>query len=161
MVHAGPAEDQLVEAVAESGALALVTERDVWLLTPREQTYAEAGSDLDSSLVALAIDALPGAEVTYVHDWRSARRRRLGRGRPGGVADPARDRRPDLGLGPRPPADAPQEHVLLSQAPDRDGVQGPRGLKRGRLRNTGAAARPRRSEKAANCAAGALFLYPP
>jgi len=72
MVHAGPTDDQLVEAVAESGALALVTDRDVWLLTPREQTYAEAGSDLDSSLVALATDALPGAEVNYVHDWRSA-----------------------------------------------------------------------------------------
>lgn len=72
MVHAGPADDRLVEAVAESGALAVVTDRDVWLLTPREQTYAEAGSDLDSSLVALATDAMAGAEVTYVHDWRSA-----------------------------------------------------------------------------------------
>jgi uncharacterized protein (DUF1015 family) len=71
-VHAGPTGEQLVEAVAESGALALVTEHDVWLLTPREQTYAEAGSDLDSSLVALAFDALPDATVTYVHDWRSA-----------------------------------------------------------------------------------------
>jgi uncharacterized protein (DUF1015 family) len=72
IVHAGPAGDQLIEAVAESGALALVTGRDVWLLTPREQAYAEAGSDLDSSLVALALDALPDAVVTYVHDWRSA-----------------------------------------------------------------------------------------
>jgi uncharacterized protein (DUF1015 family) len=71
-VHAGPADEPLVESVAESGALALVTGRGVWLLTPREQTYAEAGSDLDSSLVALAIEAVPGAEVAYVHDWRSA-----------------------------------------------------------------------------------------
>ncbi len=71
-VHAGPADTQLVEAVAESGALALVTHHDVWLLTPREQTYAEAGSDLDSSLVALAIDAVPGAVVGYAHDWRTA-----------------------------------------------------------------------------------------
>jgi len=72
IVHAGPADDQLVGAVAESGALALVTSRDVSLLTPREQTYAEAGSDLDSSLVALALEAVPGAEVGYAHDWRSA-----------------------------------------------------------------------------------------
>jgi uncharacterized protein (DUF1015 family) len=72
IVHAGPAGEQLVEAVAESGALALVTDRDVWLLTPREQAYAEAGSDLDSSLVALALDALPDAVVSYVHDWRAA-----------------------------------------------------------------------------------------
>jgi len=71
-VHAGPTEEHLVGAVAESGALALVTGGGVWLLTPREQTYAEAGSDLDSSLVALATAALPGAEVRYVHDWRSA-----------------------------------------------------------------------------------------
>jgi uncharacterized protein (DUF1015 family) len=71
-VHAGPTDDQLVEAVAESGALALVTGRDIWLLTPREETYAEAGSDLDSSLVALATQTLPDAVVTYVHDWRSA-----------------------------------------------------------------------------------------
>jgi uncharacterized protein (DUF1015 family) len=72
IVHAGPADDQVVEAVAESGALALVTDRGVWLLTPREQAYAEAGSDLDSSLVALALDALPDVVVTYVHDWRAA-----------------------------------------------------------------------------------------
>ena len=30
----------------------------MWLLTPREQTYAEAGSDLDSSLVALVTDTI-------------------------------------------------------------------------------------------------------
>jgi uncharacterized protein (DUF1015 family) len=71
-VHAGPRDDALVEAVAESGALALVTDRDVWLLTPREQTYAEAGSDLDSSLVALAVEAVPEARLSYVHDWRTA-----------------------------------------------------------------------------------------
>jgi len=71
-VHAGPLDEQVVEAVAESGALALVTSSDVWLLTPREQTYAEAGSDLDSSLVALATAAVPEATVTYVHDWHAA-----------------------------------------------------------------------------------------
>jgi uncharacterized protein (DUF1015 family) len=71
-VYAGPADEQLVESVAQSGALALVTEHGTWLLTPREQTYAEAGSDLDSSLVALATDALPDTTVAYVHDWRAA-----------------------------------------------------------------------------------------
>jgi len=72
IVHAGPTDDQLVEAVATSRALALVTPSDVWLLTPREQTYTEAGSDLDSSLVALATGALAGVEVSYVADWRAA-----------------------------------------------------------------------------------------
>ena len=72
IVDAGPGDHHLVESVAASGALALVTGRGVWLLTPREQTYAEAGSDLDSSLVALATDAMPAASVSYVHDWRAA-----------------------------------------------------------------------------------------
>jgi uncharacterized protein (DUF1015 family) len=72
VVHAGPADEQVVEAVAESGALALVAGGEVVLLTPREQTYAEAGSDLDSSLVALAIDTMPGVVVTYVHHWQTA-----------------------------------------------------------------------------------------
>ncbi|HVA04518.1 MAG TPA: DUF1015 domain-containing protein [Acidimicrobiales bacterium] len=72
IVHAGPGDHHLVESVAGSGALALVTGRGVWLLTPREQTYAEAGSDLDSSLVALVTDAMPDATVTYVHDWHAA-----------------------------------------------------------------------------------------
>ena len=70
--NAGPADDHLIESVAESVALALVTRRGVWLLTPREQTYAEAGSDLDSSVVALATAAIPDATVAYVHDWRAA-----------------------------------------------------------------------------------------
>jgi uncharacterized protein (DUF1015 family) len=72
IVNAGPAEDHLIESVAESVALALVTRRGVWLLTPREQTYAEAGSDLDSSVVALATAAIPDATVAYVHNWRAA-----------------------------------------------------------------------------------------
>jgi len=71
-VHVGPAEESLVDAVADSEALALVTAGGVWLLTPREETYTAAGSDLDSSLIALVVDAIPGAEVTYHHDWHTA-----------------------------------------------------------------------------------------
>ena len=58
---------------------------DVWLLTPREQTYAEAGSDLDSSLVALAIDAMPGADGRLRPRLAGGRRRRS----PPGEADAA------------------------------------------------------------------------
>jgi uncharacterized protein (DUF1015 family) len=68
LVHAGPTEEPTLDSVARSGALTLVTERHVWLLTPRPETYAEADSDLDSSLVALATDSIAGAEVRYVHD---------------------------------------------------------------------------------------------
>ncbi|HEY7947258.1 MAG TPA: DUF1015 domain-containing protein [Acidimicrobiales bacterium] len=71
-VHVGPAEESLVDAVADSEALALVTTDGVWLLTPREETYTAAGSDLDSSLIALVVDAIPGAQVTYHHDWHTA-----------------------------------------------------------------------------------------
>ena len=72
LVHAGPADEGLVDSVVRSGALALVSATHVWLLTPREQTYAEADSDLDSSVVALATASVPGIEVRYVHDAATA-----------------------------------------------------------------------------------------
>ena len=70
-VHAGPTEEQVVEAVAESGALALVTGTGVWLLTPREGAYQTAESDLDTSLVALVFEQVPGVSVQHHHDWRT------------------------------------------------------------------------------------------
>jgi uncharacterized protein (DUF1015 family) len=70
-VHAGPTEEHVVEAVAESQALALVTSSGVWLLTPREDTYQEADSDLDSSVVAMALERVPGVTVQHHHDWRT------------------------------------------------------------------------------------------
>lgn len=70
IVRAGPTDEQVVGAVADSQALALVTPSDVWLLTPRESGYEAAGSDLDSSVVALATD-IPGVAVSYHHDWRT------------------------------------------------------------------------------------------
>jgi uncharacterized protein (DUF1015 family) len=71
-VHAGPTEDHVLEAVAVSGAMALVVPGGVWLLTPREEAYEAAGSDLDSSLVALVTDKIGGVQLTYRHDWRTA-----------------------------------------------------------------------------------------
>ncbi|HZU79058.1 MAG TPA: DUF1015 family protein, partial [Acidimicrobiales bacterium] len=70
-VRAGPADEQVVGAAADSQALALVTAEDVWLLTPKEGSYEAAESDLDSSLVALAIEGVPGAQTQYHHDWRT------------------------------------------------------------------------------------------
>lgn len=70
-VPAGPADEQVVTAAADSRALALVTSKDVWLLTAREDAYETAGSDLDSSIVALAVDAIPQASIEYHHDWRT------------------------------------------------------------------------------------------
>jgi uncharacterized protein (DUF1015 family) len=71
-VHAGPAVDGVLEAVAESTALALVLPHDVWLLTAREDAYEATNSDLDSSLVTLVTDKIGGVQLAYRHDWRTA-----------------------------------------------------------------------------------------
>jgi uncharacterized protein (DUF1015 family) len=72
VVAAGPLDDQLVAAVTESQPLALVVDGSVWLLTPRQEAYEAAGSDLDSSVVALAVDAIDGASTAHHHDVASA-----------------------------------------------------------------------------------------
>ncbi len=71
VVHAGPAEEQVVEAVAESRALALVTRDGVWLVTPRDGAYQAADSDLDQSVVAMTLEQVPGVSVRHHHDWRT------------------------------------------------------------------------------------------
>jgi uncharacterized protein (DUF1015 family) len=70
--QAGPAEHQVLEAVASSEALALVAPGGVWLLSPRQEAYEAAGSDLDSSLVALVTDKIGGLHLGYHHDWHTA-----------------------------------------------------------------------------------------
>ena len=70
-VHAGPTEEQVVEAVAGSQALALVTSAGVWLLTPREGAYEAADSDLDSSVVRMTLEQVPGVTVEHHADWRT------------------------------------------------------------------------------------------
>ncbi|HYA68111.1 MAG TPA: DUF1015 domain-containing protein, partial [Acidimicrobiales bacterium] len=72
VVAAGPLDDQLVAAVTESQPLALVVDGAVWLLTPHQEAYDAAGSDLDASVVALAVDAIEGASTTHHHDVASA-----------------------------------------------------------------------------------------
>lgn len=71
-VLVGPTDAPLVDAVATSQALALVLPSELWLLTPRPETYAAAGSDLDSSLITLAVDEIPGATLAHHHDWQTA-----------------------------------------------------------------------------------------
>ncbi len=65
VVRAGPADARTVGALG--GSLALVTRSDAYLLTPRDGAYEAAGSDLDSSLVALALADLPEHEATHRH----------------------------------------------------------------------------------------------
>jgi uncharacterized protein (DUF1015 family) len=67
VVDAGPNEPALLSAVTSSHALAMVSKDKIWLLTPRQETYEAANSDLDSSFVALLLDRLPGATSGHFH----------------------------------------------------------------------------------------------
>lgn len=69
VVRAGPASRRTVAALAEAQSLALITEKDAWLLTPRAETYALADSELDTSLFALVDRGLPPHETTHRHTW--------------------------------------------------------------------------------------------
>ncbi|MHB1720821.1 MAG: DUF1015 family protein [Acidimicrobiales bacterium] len=71
-VHAGKADEQGIAAAASTPALALIARGDLWLLTPRDEAYQAAGSDLDSSLVALAVNDIPGAVSAHHHHWSDA-----------------------------------------------------------------------------------------
>jgi uncharacterized protein (DUF1015 family) len=67
VVDAGRLDDAVLSAVTSSNALAMVANDGIWLLTPRPEAYEAANSDLDSSLVALVTDALPGAVSMHFH----------------------------------------------------------------------------------------------
>jgi uncharacterized protein (DUF1015 family) len=67
VVRAGAADDRTFHALAESHSLSLITRTGAYLLLPRAETYEEAGSDLDSGLVAVALSHLPPHELTHRH----------------------------------------------------------------------------------------------
>jgi uncharacterized protein (DUF1015 family) len=66
VVRAGGATDRTLAALG-SAAMSLVTADGAYLLLPRAEAYAAAGSDLDSSLVDLVLAQLPGAEIAHAH----------------------------------------------------------------------------------------------
>ena len=72
VVHAGAASDRVVGALANSGTLALVTVDGAWMLNPKPEAYEAADSDLDSSLVALALAQLPEQSSAHQHTWPEA-----------------------------------------------------------------------------------------
>ena len=72
IVRAGDGSDRVAAALGEASTLAVVTNEDAWMLTPRPEAYEAANSDLDSSLVALAIEDLPGAQTSHRHSWQEA-----------------------------------------------------------------------------------------
>ncbi len=73
-VHAGPATERVVGALASSGSLAVVTSLDAWLLTVRPGAFEDADTDLEAGLVDLALREVPGASVTYSSAWQEALR---------------------------------------------------------------------------------------
>ncbi|HMD46173.1 MAG TPA: DUF1015 domain-containing protein [Acidimicrobiales bacterium] len=71
VVRAGPATDRVVGALGTSASLALLTGGGAWLLTPKEEAAEEADSDLDASLVDLALSAVPHT-TAHRHTWQEA-----------------------------------------------------------------------------------------
>jgi uncharacterized protein (DUF1015 family) len=72
VVRAGDSSDQVVSALGESRSLALITADDAYMLLPRPGAADAIGSDLDSSLVSAALEALPGHVSTHKHSWPEA-----------------------------------------------------------------------------------------
>ncbi len=72
VVRAGPADDRTATALADAQALALITPEGAYLLTPRPEAYEKAGSDLDSSVVALAFEELGPHEAEHRHSAAEA-----------------------------------------------------------------------------------------
>ncbi|HWE66246.1 MAG TPA: DUF1015 domain-containing protein [Acidimicrobiales bacterium] len=72
VVRAGAADERTLGALADSSSLALVTGGAAYLLLPRAEAYEEAGNDLDSSLIAMALSHLPPHESTHRHSVAEA-----------------------------------------------------------------------------------------
>jgi uncharacterized protein (DUF1015 family) len=72
VVRAGPADVRTIGALGDSRSLAMVTGGEAYLLLPHADTYTEAGNDLDSSLIAVALSDLPAHEATHRHSVAEA-----------------------------------------------------------------------------------------
>jgi uncharacterized protein (DUF1015 family) len=72
VTRAGDFDERTTGALGESGALALVMPSGAWLLTPKDGTEQAAGSDLDSSMVALVIAELPDHTLEFFNSWNDA-----------------------------------------------------------------------------------------
>jgi uncharacterized protein (DUF1015 family) len=70
----GPRDDGvLARAMTEEGALGLVTSAGSWLLRPKAKLDREAGDDLDSSRLEVALSSLGVTDVVYQHGVGRAR----------------------------------------------------------------------------------------
>jgi uncharacterized protein (DUF1015 family) len=71
-VRAGDFDERTTSALGDASALALVMASGCWLLHPRDGTTEAAGSDLVTSMVALAVAELPDHELTFANSWQDA-----------------------------------------------------------------------------------------
>jgi uncharacterized protein (DUF1015 family) len=72
VIRAGDGTDRVAAALGEAASLAIITNEDAWLLTPRPEAYEAADSDLDSSLVALALLQFNDVTTSHRHSWQEA-----------------------------------------------------------------------------------------
>ncbi len=72
VTRAGDFDERTTGALGQSGALALVMPSGAWLLSAKDGTSEAAGSELDSSMVALVLAELPDHELDYVNSWPQA-----------------------------------------------------------------------------------------
>jgi uncharacterized protein (DUF1015 family) len=70
LTRVGDFDERTTSALGESGAFALVMASGTWLLSPKDGTPEAAGSDLDSSMVALVVAELPDHELEYLSSWQ-------------------------------------------------------------------------------------------
>jgi uncharacterized protein (DUF1015 family) len=70
LTRVGDFDERSTSALGEAGALALLMPSGTWLLSPKDGTSEAAGSDLDSSMVALVIAELPDHELEYLNAWQ-------------------------------------------------------------------------------------------
>jgi hypothetical protein len=72
VTRAGDFDGRTSSALGGIGALALVMPSGAWLLSPKDGTPEAAGSELDSSMVALVIAELPDHELAFLNSWQEA-----------------------------------------------------------------------------------------
>lgn len=72
-VHAGETSERVVSALGSSGALALFTPGDSWLLTVRPGAFEAAGTDLVTGLVDRCLAEVPDATIAHTGRWQEAR----------------------------------------------------------------------------------------
>jgi uncharacterized protein (DUF1015 family) len=72
VVRAGAADDRTLGALADSSSMAMVTGGSAYLLLPHADLQEQPGNDLDSNLLATALEQLPPHEVTHRHSVKEA-----------------------------------------------------------------------------------------